>query len=135
MFEVTEKTKKFEMMSALRNGGHSILHNNIFSSRQSLTLMRKSEDKEFMQHLSKGAAASHELNLQSADAGAAITISPPQKFTDLLTMLKAKIHFRQWRKYMPSRIQQVLGHWHYNLLSDKTIDFQFDKRDFDDEPH
>ena len=36
-------------------------------------------------------------------------------------MLRAKIYFRQWRKFMPSRILKVLGNWHYNLLSDKTI--------------
>jgi len=30
---------------------------------------------------------------------------------------------------MPSRIIKVLGTWHYNLLSDKTIGFETEKKD------
>jgi len=30
---------------------------------------------------------------------------------------------------MPSRIIKVLGTWHYNLLSDKTIGFESEKKD------
>jgi len=32
---------------------------------------------------------------------------------------------------MPSRIIKVLGTWHYNLLSDKTIGFESEKKDQD----
>ncbi|KAL4483975.1 hypothetical protein ABPG72_013981 [Tetrahymena utriculariae] len=52
------------------------------------------------------------------------------KFQDLLTMLKAKNYFKQWRKFMPSRMMKVLNSWHYNFLSDKTIEFQNEKKDF-----
>ncbi|EAS04885.3 cation channel family protein (macronuclear) [Tetrahymena thermophila SB210] len=52
------------------------------------------------------------------------------KFKDLLMMLKAKNYFKQWRKFMPSRMMKVLNSWHYNLLSDKTIEFQNEKKDF-----
>lgn len=52
------------------------------------------------------------------------------KFNELLAKLKAKIVVKQWRKFMPSRIMKMLGNWHYNLLSDKTVGFDADKKEF-----